>query len=207
MARRKHPGAPASLDALCSRYSIDNSRRTRHGALLDAEILAEVYIELLGGKQTDLGLSVTDARAVVLQNGVGAGSIGERNPAPARLSDAERAAHAVFVGGLKGEVVWRAPANEDGWQQEHHHLFADLRKGDIPNEGEYGALSTMTAIMGRMATYSGKRLTWEECLASDVSLADIDSLNRFDDPAPVQPDAEGYYPVPQPGSYDPLRQA
>jgi myo-inositol 2-dehydrogenase/D-chiro-inositol 1-dehydrogenase len=107
----------------------------------------------------------------------------------------------------KGEVVWRAPANEDGWQQEHHHLFADLRKGDIPNEGEYGALSTMTAIMGRMATYSGKRLTWEECLASDVSLADIDSLNRFDDPAPVQPDAEGYYPVPQPGSYDPLRQA
>ena len=107
MARRKHPGSPASLDALCSRYSIDNSRRTKHGALLDAEILAEVYIELLGGKQTDLGLSVINARAVVLQNGVGVVSSSERNPAPPRLSDKERAAHAAFIGGLKGEIVWR----------------------------------------------------------------------------------------------------
>ncbi|MBX9874858.1 MAG: DNA polymerase III subunit epsilon, partial [Beijerinckiaceae bacterium] len=56
MARRKHPGAGNSLDALCSRYGIDNTRRTKHGALLDAEILAEVYIELIGGKQTSLGL-------------------------------------------------------------------------------------------------------------------------------------------------------
>ena len=55
MARRKHPGASNSLDALCQRYGIDNSRRTKHGALLDAEILAEVYIELIGGKQTSLG--------------------------------------------------------------------------------------------------------------------------------------------------------
>src|SRR3712207_8703424 len=58
LARRKHPGAPASLDALCSRFGIDNSRRTKHGALLDAEILAEVYIELIGGKQADLGLAI-----------------------------------------------------------------------------------------------------------------------------------------------------
>ena len=58
MARRKHPGASNSLDALCSRYGIDNSRRTKHGALLDSEILAEVYIELIGGKQTSLGLGV-----------------------------------------------------------------------------------------------------------------------------------------------------
>src|SRR5918993_3548325 len=58
LARRKHPGAPASLDALCARYGIDNSRRTKHGALLDAEILAEVYIELIGGKQADLGLAI-----------------------------------------------------------------------------------------------------------------------------------------------------
>ena len=56
LARRKHPGAPNSLDALCARYGIDNSRRTKHGALLDAELLAEVYIELIGGKQADLGL-------------------------------------------------------------------------------------------------------------------------------------------------------
>src|SRR5918995_4725653 len=62
MARRKHPGASNSLDALCARYGIDNSRRTKHGALLDAEILAEVYIELIGGKQAGLDL-VFAARA------------------------------------------------------------------------------------------------------------------------------------------------
>src|SRR5918995_2478827 len=58
LARRKHPGASNSLDALCSRYGIDNSRRTKHGALLDAEILAEVYIELLGGRQVGFDLAV-----------------------------------------------------------------------------------------------------------------------------------------------------
>ena len=63
LARRKHPGASNSLDALCSRYGIDNSRRTKHGALLDAEILAEVYIELIGGKQADLGLAIGRAAA------------------------------------------------------------------------------------------------------------------------------------------------
>jgi DNA polymerase-3 subunit epsilon len=56
LARRRHPFGPNSLDALCQRYGIDNSRRTKHGALLDSEILAEVYLELLGGRQTDLGL-------------------------------------------------------------------------------------------------------------------------------------------------------
>jgi hypothetical protein len=61
LARRKHPGASNSLDALCARYGIDNSRRTKHGALLDAEILAEAYIELLGGKQADLGLTLRPA--------------------------------------------------------------------------------------------------------------------------------------------------
>lgn len=61
LARRKHPGASNSLDALCQRYGIDNSRRTKHGALMDAEILAEVYIELIGGRQTMLGLSAQSA--------------------------------------------------------------------------------------------------------------------------------------------------
>ena len=111
MARRKHPGSPASLDALCSRYGIDNTRRTKHGALLDAEILAEVYIELLGGKQTDLGLSVVNARALVAQDrsrgGFQGGAVADRRPAPSRLSDAERAAHAAFISSLKGELVWR----------------------------------------------------------------------------------------------------
>ena len=68
LARRKHPGSPASLDALCSRYGIDNSRRTKHGALLDAEILAEVYMELIGGRQADLGLgSVASRRGILPQ--------------------------------------------------------------------------------------------------------------------------------------------
>ena len=63
IARRKHPGAPNSLDALCARYKIDNSHRTRHGALLDSELLAEVYLELMGGRQSTLALAVNQASA------------------------------------------------------------------------------------------------------------------------------------------------
>ena len=59
LARRKHPAGPNRLDALCARYGIDNSRRTKHGALLDAEILAEVYVELIGARQAQLGLAET----------------------------------------------------------------------------------------------------------------------------------------------------
>jgi DNA polymerase-3 subunit epsilon len=106
MARRKHPGAPASLDALCSRYGIDNSRRTKHGALLDAEILAEVYIELIGGRQADLGLAITrdparrgDA-AIVLPAQA-------RRVAEPRLTDAEREAHLAFVTTLGANALWR----------------------------------------------------------------------------------------------------
>jgi DNA polymerase III subunit epsilon len=64
LARRKHPGASNSLDALCARYRIDNSRRTKHGALLDSEILAEVYIELMGGRQTNLALGEIRKKAM-----------------------------------------------------------------------------------------------------------------------------------------------
>ncbi len=69
VARRKHPGAPNNLDALCSRYRIDNARRTKHGALLDAEILAEVYLELMGGRQTALVLAeaVVQARPRIIE--------------------------------------------------------------------------------------------------------------------------------------------
>ncbi len=98
-----------------------------------------------------------------------------------------------------GEVVWEAPRNEDGWANEHVDLFAALRRGEIPNEGDYGAYSTMTAIMGRLATYSGKRLTWDECLNSKIALADFDSLQDWDSPAPLLPDENGRYEVPQPG--------
>src|SRR6202165_698673 len=64
LARRKHPGSPNRLDDLCARYSIDNSRRAKHGALLDAEILAEVYVELIGARQALLGLAETAVNAV-----------------------------------------------------------------------------------------------------------------------------------------------
>jgi DNA polymerase-3 subunit epsilon len=107
MARRKHPGASNSLDALCSRYGIDNSRRTKHGALLDSEILAEVYIELIGGKQTSLGLGTSMAGGP----GAGLAAVIERpvrlRPLAPRLSDEERAAHEAFVGKFKAAPLWR----------------------------------------------------------------------------------------------------
>jgi len=111
LARRKHPGVSNRLDDLCSRYSIDNSRRTKHGALLDAEILAEVYIELIGGKQPDLGLTPVRAAAAALNSG---GTAVARAPRAAvvRLSDAERAAHRAFVATLGPNALWRAYLGE-----------------------------------------------------------------------------------------------
>lgn len=107
MARRKHPGASNSLDALCSRYGIDNSRRTRHGALLDAEILAEVYIELIGGKQASLGLGTAESGG----NGLAAIVI-ERpqrlRPLAPRLDAAALAAHEAFIRSLGKTQLWRS---------------------------------------------------------------------------------------------------
>ena len=104
LARRRHPGAPVSLDALCSRYGIDNSRRTKHGALLDAEILAEVYAELTGGRQTSLVFAGPATR------GWGGVSTARRQPRPVplrpALSTEELAAHAAFVAGLGNEAIW-----------------------------------------------------------------------------------------------------
>ena len=107
IARQKHPGAANSLDALCRRYDIDNSRRTKHGALLDSELLAEVYLELIGGRQTALILeaSVTKRAATV----VAAQQIAYQRPAPlpSRLTDEERAAHAAFVTDLGEHALWK----------------------------------------------------------------------------------------------------
>src|SRR3569833_1364104 len=99
LARRKHSAGPYSLDALCSRYGIDNSRRTKHGALLDAEILAEVYLEVVGGRQARLGLA--GSVEVRVNNGDGSVAIRVREtPLAARLTDAEREAHAAFIAAL-----------------------------------------------------------------------------------------------------------
>jgi DNA polymerase-3 subunit epsilon len=110
MARRKFPGAQASLDALCRRFEIDNSRRTYHGALLDSEILAEVYLELIGGRQP--GFVLATSPELPGQSGLPADAGAWRprprpRPLPGRLSEAERAAHAQMVEGLGPEAVWR----------------------------------------------------------------------------------------------------
>jgi predicted dehydrogenase len=99
----------------------------------------------------------------------------------------------------KNEVVWKSPAGENGWAQEHVDLFAQIRKGEIPNEGDYGATSTMTSIMGRMATYTGKLLKWDQCINSKIGLADFDAIDSFDDEAPIKPDEKGRYWIPTPG--------
>lgn len=105
LARKKFPGAPASLDALCRRFAIDNSSRTLHGALLDSEILAEVYLELLGGQQPDFALSTVDSST---GGGQGAAPLPKRPVVlPSRLSAEEAAAHAAFVEGLGQSALWR----------------------------------------------------------------------------------------------------
>ena len=105
IARRKFPGSPASLDALCKRFNIDNSARELHGALLDAELLAEVYLELIGGRQAGFDLVHAEARAAA------AASAGQAQIRPPRILDApsieELAAHAALLTRLK-EPLWNA---------------------------------------------------------------------------------------------------
>jgi DNA polymerase-3 subunit epsilon len=109
MARRKFPGSPATLDALCRRFNIDNSARTLHGALLDSEILAEVYLELIGGRQPDFALS---ASTTVSISGETAGTGEWRpkprpEPLPSRLTEKERAAHDAFVAQMGDGALWK----------------------------------------------------------------------------------------------------
>ncbi|MCJ2034215.1 DNA polymerase III subunit epsilon [Methylobacterium sp. J-068] len=115
LARRKHTGAANNLDALCSRYGIDTTRRTKHGALLDAQILAEVYVELLGGKQTSLGLAMAASEDPVVLTGSDGDvvAVGPRRLRH-RLTEAERARHEAFIGTLGGSVVWRDYLGEEG---------------------------------------------------------------------------------------------
>ncbi len=106
IARRKHPSGPNSLDALCRRYNVDNSGRTKHGALLDSEILAEVYLELIGGRQPHLTL-VGHESAENGSSGPAARTSRQRpQPLPSRLTDAERSAHEAFVATLGEDAIW-----------------------------------------------------------------------------------------------------
>jgi DNA polymerase-3 subunit epsilon len=109
MARRKHPMGPNSLDALCRRYGIDNAHRTKHGALLDSELLAEVYIEMNGGRQAALGLvgaeqstTVVEVEEIVV--------VTERirpRALPIRLSEEDIQAHASMVASMKARPIWQ----------------------------------------------------------------------------------------------------
>ena len=106
IARQKFPGSPASLDALCRRFGIDNSSRTLHGALLDSEILAEVYLELIGGRQPDFALA---------SNTTGSSGDGQDdwrprprpNPLASKITKEEAAAHSDFVENLGDGAVWK----------------------------------------------------------------------------------------------------
>lgn len=109
MARKKFPGSPASLDALCRRFGIDNSSRTLHGALLDSEILAEVYLELIGGRQPDLVLAPQSAGTGTSSTHSNENWRPTRRPAPLppRITNEEAAAHTAFVDGLGDGAIWK----------------------------------------------------------------------------------------------------
>jgi DNA polymerase-3 subunit epsilon len=113
MARQKYPGSPASLDALCRRFGVDNSSREKHGALLDSEILAEVYLELRGGRQPDFGLNENEKS----KTGNAASEASQwrppRRPAPlaSLLTPDEQAAHNAFVAKLGDGAIWNKRAN------------------------------------------------------------------------------------------------
>jgi DNA polymerase III subunit epsilon len=109
MARKKFPGSPASLDALCRRFGVDNAAREKHGALLDSELLAEVYLELIGGRQPDFGLSGPQAQ----KSGETAQATADWRAGPRpqvlppRMTETENAAHMAFVAEMGDAAIWK----------------------------------------------------------------------------------------------------
>jgi DNA polymerase III subunit epsilon len=106
MARRKHPMGPNSLDALCKRYGIDNTKRTKHGALMDSELLAEVYLELIGGRQTAMTLNAEiKLKSKITTNQT---LIAKSRPSelPERLTEQELASHALLIEELGKDNLW-----------------------------------------------------------------------------------------------------
>ncbi|MBP0111361.1 DNA polymerase III subunit epsilon [Bradyrhizobium vignae] len=105
LARRKHPGVSNRLDDLCSRYAIDNSHRTKHGALLDAELLAEVYVDLVGARQSQL-LLASDAQEIRVSAAGDAPRRQRLEPLAPRISEAEREAHRAFIATMGDKAIW-----------------------------------------------------------------------------------------------------
>lgn len=118
LARRKNPAGPNSLDALCARFGVNNNHRTFHGALLDAELLAKVYLELLGGAQADLGLNADNPDEGLDEDG----NLWHPKPRPTalppRLSDAQRAAHAAYISTFSAEPLWSLYRPDTGRKPE-----------------------------------------------------------------------------------------
>ena len=104
LARRKHPAGPNTLDALCKRYGIDNSVRTKHGAIVDSLLLAEVYVELLGERQADLGLA--SASGQQRAGGQAVKAMERPRLLPSRLTAEDIAAHEAFVETLGEKAIW-----------------------------------------------------------------------------------------------------
>lgn len=118
IARRKHPSGPNNLDALCKRYGIDNSKRIKHGALMDSLLLADVYVELLGERQAALSLAVESGSDDVAVKTTGKRVARKRpKPLPTRLTEEEIAAHTAFVDGLGKDAVWWRYLNRDDHKQ------------------------------------------------------------------------------------------
>ena len=109
LARVRHPGAKNSLDALCTRYGIDRSHRTKHGALLDAELLCQVYVELTGGRQIGLELAADSNQALVTAVATVTVQRSFRAPRPHEASETELAAHAAFLETIAAPL-WRGPS-------------------------------------------------------------------------------------------------
>lgn len=107
LARRKHPAGPNNLDALCKRYAIDTSKRTKHGALVDSELLAKVYVELLGERQAMLVLAKSGSAGVTKKIGGKNHAATRPTPLPSRLSPADEEAHRTFAESLGPSALWR----------------------------------------------------------------------------------------------------
>lgn len=113
LARRKHPAGPNSLDALCKRYNIDNSGRTYHGALLDSELLADVYLELTGQRQANLELASQSQNRAKNQRTEARPQLARPAPLKSRLQKSEEEAHQAFLKAMKTEPLWWSYSTED----------------------------------------------------------------------------------------------
>ncbi len=108
IARQKFPGSPASLDALCRRFGVDNAAREKHGALLDSEILAEVYLELIGGRQPDFALNTAPADAPKgSPEATKARALARPTCLAPRITEDEAAAHTAFVARMGDAAIWK----------------------------------------------------------------------------------------------------